>query len=311
MKIGIPKGLAIYEYPKLFEKFFEKLGCKIVYSNDTNSEIFKNGINLSIDESCLASKVYLGHVYDLVSRAKKENIDYIFVPRICSFKKRETVCVKFYAMYDICKNVFDAKFITINIDYEKGETMLKSFIKLGKKLNKKTADIIKAYKVANSYSKKYIKDRLEKEKNRINKENYLPNILIVSHPYVIYDKKLGKPIFNYLKSLGTNVFFSDINDTKNIDNYKKISKSLYWKFSKKLLSGIINYIDNIDGIIYLSTFPCGPDSLVTEMALRKVKDVPSINIIIDEQEANAGMYTRLESFVDILQTKKNINKRGA
>lgn len=311
MKIGIPKGLAIYEYPVLFDTFFKELGVEVVYSTDTNNEIFKNGINLSIDENCLASKVYLGHIYNLVSRIEKENIDYIFVPRICSFKKRETVCVKFYAMYDICKNMFDAKFLTINVDYEKGETMLKSFIRIGKKLNKKTIDIVRAYKVAKSSQEEHLKKKLKEEKLRINNENNLPNILVVSHPYVIYDKKLGKPVYEYLNKLGTNIFFSDVNDTSNLENYKKISKSLYWKFNKNLLSGIIDYIDKMDGIIYLSTFPCGPDSLVTEITMRKIKDIPSINIIIDEQDANAGMYTRLESFVDILQTRKALNKRGA
>ncbi len=311
MKIGIPKGLAVYEYPVLFDTFFKELGLEVVYSADTNNEIFKNGINLSIDENCLASKVYLGHIYDLVSRMKKENIDYIFVPRICSFKNRETVCVKFYAMYDICKNMFDAKFLTINIDYQKGETVLKSFIKLGKKLNKKTLDIVKAYMVAKSSQERYLNEKLEEEKLRIKSKNNLPNILIVSHPYVIYDKRLGIPVCKYLNKLGTNIFFSNVNDTNNLENYKKISKSLYWKFNKNLLSGIVDYIDKIDGIIYLSTFPCGPDSLVTEITMRKIKDIPSINIIIDEQDASAGMYTRLESFVDILQTRKALSKRGA
>ena len=56
--------------------------------------------------------------------------------------------------------------------------------------------------------------------------------------------------------------------------------------------------------LYLSTFPCGPDALVNELVLRKVTSKPSLNIVLDEQDARAGLYTRLESFIDILNQKK-------
>jgi predicted nucleotide-binding protein (sugar kinase/HSP70/actin superfamily) len=40
------------------------------------------------------------------------------------------------------------------------------------------------------------------------------------------------------------------------------------------------------------------------MCERRVKDVPIITMIIDELQGEAGMKTRLESFVDILRMKK-------
>lgn len=136
MKIGIPKALYYYEYPVLFKTFFEALGIEVVLSDDTNKKVVEDGISKSIDEECLASKIFLGHVNNLVDRTYSEDIDYIFIPRLCTFKDKKTICVKFYALYDICNNVFDAKFITLNIDYEKGQNELKAFLSLGKKLNK-------------------------------------------------------------------------------------------------------------------------------------------------------------------------------
>ena len=53
----------------------------------------------------------------------------------------------------------------------------------------------------------------------------------------------------------------------------------------------------------MSTFPCGPDSLVNELLIRKIKDIPTINILIDEQNANTGLETRLESFIDIIKER--------
>ena len=67
---------------------------------------------------------------------------------------------------------------------------------------------------------------------------------------------------------------------------------------------VVYYKNAIDGVIFLSSFPCGPDSLVNELAIRKLDGVPSINIILDESTATSGLYTRLESFVDILKARK-------
>ncbi len=55
-------------------------------------------------------------------------------------------------------------------------------------------------------------------------------------------------------------------------------------------------------------FLVGPDSLVNELLIRKIKNIPSINLILDEQEGKEGLYTRLESFYDILE-QNNFNIR--
>jgi predicted nucleotide-binding protein (sugar kinase/HSP70/actin superfamily) len=60
----------------------------------------------------------------------------------------------------------------------------------------------------------------------------------------------------------------------------------------------------VDGIILLSAFPCGPDSMVNELITRKVKDVPMLNLVLDSQSGTAGIETRLESFVDIIRFKE-------
>ena len=41
------------------------------------------------------------------------------------------------------------------------------------------------------------------------------------------------------------------------------------------------------------------------MIIRRVKDKPVLNLIIDGQEGSAGMETRLESFLDIIKFKKD------
>ena len=148
-------------------------------------------------------------------------------------------------------------------------------------------------------------DKVKSHKIRKNKVlNNLRNlkskkkkILLVSHPYNTYDKLVGIPIIKMLKELNVEVIYSDLFFDKDESN--KYSKELYWKYSKENISSISKCINRIDGIIFLSSFPCGLDSLVNELVMRKL-DKPYINIIIDDNSISGGIETRIESFVDII-----------
>ncbi len=305
LKIGIPKAMSYYKYRVLWESFFRELGCEIVVSQDTNKEILENGFKYSIDESCLPSKIYMGHVYNLIGKC-----DYIFIPRFCSYKNSDISCVKFNALYDICNNVFEnLNIITYNIDYKEGKNQISGFLKIGKFLGKNCFKTIKAYMSA---KKKYETSNLSNyiaQEAILNSKNTSANsnILIVGHPYIIYDEALGKPITSYLKSLGANIIFADLVDTAyEKEGWKTFSKTIYWYDNKQLLAGLDHYLGQVDGVIFVSVFTCGPDSLVTEMCLRKIKNKPCINVILDELNSDTGMHTRLESFTDVLNDKKRM-----
>lgn len=310
MKIGIPRALLTYEYPILYTKFFEFLGIEIIFSDETNYKIVEDGIKNSVDEACLASKLFIGHVINLIDKSKKDKLDYIFIPRISFLGKKETVCVKFYALIDICKNLFDFKFLTSNIDYKNGKSELVAFLELGQKLNKTRIKSLMAYMYAKKCQKKYDIQRYKRQEENIN--NGKKSVLIVSHPYVEYDKFLGKQIIDYLENNNLNIYYADINSSKISNNkrysnsYKEISKSIYWRHNKYLLNGIVEYKDKVDGIIYLSTFPCGTDALVNDISIRKINNIPSLNIVLDDQNSNTGMLTRLESFIDILEKNSKV-----
>ena len=88
IKIGIPKAFLYYRYSILWKKFFELLGIKVIISPETNKEIIERGKELSIDEACLSSKIYFGHVSYLVDKC-----DYLLVPRVSDYGKGNKVCV--------------------------------------------------------------------------------------------------------------------------------------------------------------------------------------------------------------------------
>ena len=75
MKIGIPRAGMYYRYGVLWEEFFKALGIEYVLSPETNKSILEHGSAIMADESCLASKVYMGHVSYLLDKC-----DCLFIP---------------------------------------------------------------------------------------------------------------------------------------------------------------------------------------------------------------------------------------
>ena len=302
MKIGIPRAFLYFRYRYLWEVFFKELGCTVILSPDTNKEILKVGSSTSIDESCLSSKIYLGHVEYLIDKC-----DYILIPRIATYGKREIVCSKFQAAYDVVKNTFrdrNVQIIDYNIDYNKKETEFKSFMKMGKFLKKSKFETVRAYFMAKQSEKMMYELALKEQEEKLKKEDKL-KILLVAHAYNIYDKYVGAPVIEYLEELDCIPIIAEIVEREEATKVaKKISPTLQWNYNKELLGAIELYKDRVDGIILMTSFPCGPDSLVNEMIIRKTKDKPIINLILDEQEGTAGRETRIESFIDIIRLKK-------
>lgn len=297
--IGIPKAFLYYRYHILWKTFFQNLGYKVITSNDTTKETLELGKKYSIDESCLSSKIYMGHVASL-----KDKCDYILIPRIENYGNGEKVCVKFNATYDLVKNLFkDYQILEYNIEKTKHYYEFIGLIKLGFKLTKNPFRTLNSYLKAKRYEKKYYQEEEKKQEKILNNNNL--KILIVSHPYNIYDNYIGKTIIKTIQNQNIDILYADKLNKKKAKLYSiNISPTLYWTYSKELVGAIDYYKYSVDGILLVSSFPCGPDSLVNELILRKIDDIPIINILIDELSSNIGLETRLESFIDIIKQRK-------
>ena len=290
MKIGIPRSLSYYYFSDLWINFFEYLKIDVVISPETNKEILDLGLKYSTDEMCLSLKNYIGHVAYL-----KDKCDYIIIPRIDNYGIDNQTCTNFLAIYEIINNIFDINLLDYNINLRNKETELKGFISIGKKLGIKKEHIKDAYLYAKVKSSKVRKEKILNNLRKLKSNK--KKILLVSHSYNTYDKLIGIPIIDMLKDLNVEIIYSDLFFYK--DESKKYTKELYWKYSKESISSISKCIDKIDGIIFLSSFPCGLDSLVNELVIRKL-DKPYINIVIDDNSISGGIETRIESFIDII-----------
>lgn len=302
MTIGIPQAFLYFRYRTLWETFFEALGIQTVISGPTDRAILRRGTMLAIDEACLSSKIYLGHVDALVGKCDK-----VFVPRIANFGHKEILCTKFAALSDIVRNTFrhrDIELLDLDIDVRGGKREVTAFLALGKALDRKKPQVLYAYLLAKQAEQLANAEAVRKQDLLLEREGV--KILVVGHSYNVFDEWVGKPVLRYLSAQGVTPILADTVDRKQaMERARELTQTLPWTFNRELVGAVQMYRGHVDGIILLSAFPCGPDSLVNDILIRRVKGIPILNLLMDNQDGSAGLETRLESFIDIIRLRNH------
>ena len=291
----------LYYYDKdLWIEFFKNLGIDVIISPNTNKKIVDSGTKLSPSEACLSLKIYLGHIIEL-----KDKCDYILIPRLYSLKKNEQVCTNFNALYDLVNNLFDVNILNYNVDISTKNYQLLGFLSIGEQLGFSYIKSYKAYKYAEKIKRMKQKKQELLQQKEIEENKDKIKILLAGHPYNLYDSLIGKSVIDFLKENNIIILYSDkINHELVDEECRKISTDIHWTHNKEIVASTKYYEDIVDGIILISSFPCGPDSLMNEQISHKIKKVPIITLIFEDLNNDAGIITRLESFIDILNNLK-------
>ncbi|OGO79043.1 MAG: 2-hydroxyglutaryl-CoA dehydratase [Clostridiales bacterium GWB2_37_7] len=295
MKVGIPKGLLYYEYQPFFQTFFEELGAELIVSPDTNKDILDKGVKYCVDEACLPVKVFHGHV-----SAIKDKCDLLLIPRIMQQRQREFICPKFCGLPEMVVNsIPDMPKATMTPFYATSKEKLFDWAKItGQEITHNKARLQKAFEAAMEHQSKH--------KTGFDDKGSDLRVALAGHPYNIYDNYLNMNLVKKLKKLGVGVITEEhIDEDIKIKEASKLYKRPFWSFATNNY-GFTSHIANngiANGIIYISSFACGIDSVVIELIKHNIGDFPFLILKIDEHTGEAGIDTRIEAFVDMLERR--------
>lgn len=292
MKVGIPQGLLNYKYYPFFRVFFEEIGAEVITSENTNRDIFNEGVKYCVDEACIPIKVFHGHTALL-----KNKCDMLFIPRIMQLHKREYICPKFCGLPEmIINNIPDLPPIITSPIYAYDNKNLLRFAKeVSSSITRDTNKIKKALSAAINNQ--------NIQKMGANQENFKLKIGLIGHPYNIYDNFVNMNIISKLNKLGAGVITEENIENKYIENeVSSLFKKPFWTFAKNSFGSSVYLakFKKVHGIIYISSFACGIDSIVLELIKNSIEDFPILTIKLDEHTGEAGVDTRLEAYIDML-----------
>ncbi len=323
-KIGIPRALMYHYYYPMWKVFLNELGLELKLSPRTNKKIINQGVKIAVDDICLPFKVYYGHVLEL-----KDKVDYLLVPRFISLGTNNFVCPKFMGLPDMLRaNITGLpKLIEPVIDLRKGFMPVRRTAReIGKIFNMGFWEVERAYRKAIKVQKEFEKIQVEgkstvdainilfnkhENQNEYTEDNEINklNIAVLGHAYIINDDYMSMNIIKHLEDMGLNVTTVEMYDHSSLESAATLqNKKLFWYFNRKVMGTAYHLFseDKIDGIVQVTAFGCGPDSLVKELIdIRgKRNNVSILNINIDEHSGENGLITRLEAFVDLLERRK-------
>ncbi len=199
--------------------------------------------------------------------------------------------------------MFDTPILNYNIDLTTNDSKILAYLKLGETLGFSYIKSYKAYKYAEKIAKMKRKKQEKLQKEKCETQNI--KILLAGHPYNLYDSLVGTPVKQFLEENHITILYSDKIPHQLIDGEcAKLSSDIHWTHSKEVMASVSYYHNKVDGIILLSSFPCGPDSLSNELIRHKMKDIPVITLVYEDLNSEVGIITRLESFIDILKNRK-------
>lgn len=323
MKIGIPQAMSYYNYFPFWYGFFTKLGIEIVLSNPTTKKTISDGASLVVTETCLPIKVYVGHVLNLIEK----NVKNIFVPSIQSIAPKIYNCSKIRGLPDLIRNVVQGNYNLIEATFdmsEKNQTWLDFLSEIAQQFDIADKKVIEqAYNSGSIVQNNFnvmVQNGLEFDTALKNAkmgqviippkaEEKLINVAVIGHGYNIYDKRVCMDITKKLRNMDLGVYNAyQLTSEQLKGGMNSLNATLYWANQFEMTGCAGHYLQDskIDGIITITAFGCGPDSLMIEDIKRKAKNFskPLLNLTVDEHTGEAGFITRLEAFCDMLYRSK-------
>jgi predicted nucleotide-binding protein (sugar kinase/HSP70/actin superfamily) len=327
VKIGIPRALFYYYYYPLWRTFFNSMGLEVVLSPETNKAILDNGIETTLSEACLPVKVFFGH-----AMAIADQVDYLFVPRITRVEPKAYICPKFMGLPDMLRARLNNLPVLVDTVVDAGingdsiQCWEDCFREVGSIFTRDKQLVDSSIKVALQAQNRF-RERLTagmllpqaledidvsdvSEVAAASQPDQMLKIGLLGHPYNLYDPYISMNLIKKLYGLGVSVVTPEsLTDHEIEEKSNKLPKRLFWTLGKRMISSALNFYQNrrLDGLIYLTSFGCGPEALIEEMVARWAKqrdELPLMMLTIDEHTGEAGMLTRLEAFTEMIKRRQ-------
>ena len=308
-KIGILKSLLTNSMYPLYREFFSDLGMEPVLIRTSDAE----GSKKKRSSFCYPVEIAHGFVQSFINL----NIDYLFLPHIKGIEsdqdstKPSVICPLAQGEPYYLKNTFtdlnDKKVLVPVLDFSQGfEANRKQFVKVAESLGytkaKASSSFDKAVFAFKEYNKKIKAEGLEALAYLKNNPDKI-GIVVFGRSYNALASEANMAIPRKFSSRGYVVIPVD-GLPVNLDD--SAQDDMYWGTGRIILKGA-EFIKNNPQIypVYVTNFSCGPDAFIISYFRDIMGKKPSLTLELDSHTADAGIDTRIEAFLDIIDGYRN------
>jgi predicted CoA-substrate-specific enzyme activase len=317
--IGFNRSFLINTYYPLYSNFFAELGYAVILPPEPSQE----GIDQRNAPFCYPVELAHGFFYSLIETIPSP--DYIFLPhfkavpdendaepdsqsQVCPLVQGET----FYLQTTFRKKLEQltrtgTKLLTPLIDLSRGiaearRPLIESALQMGIKRKKAEAAFEKALRKQmdcitemQTIGQRAIAE-LEADQQKF-------AVVVFSRPYNGYADEAHMGIPHKFASRGILVMPLDFLEF----SAERSKRHMFWGMGKLMLKAgrLVKRHPQLFGT-YITNFSCGPDSFVVGYFREIMGLKPSLTLELDSHTADAGLETRVEAFLDIVQAYRQL-----
>lgn len=303
-------------YP-LFYNFFTDIGLNVVEPDFPDDR----GLEREYTSFCYPGQISLCLFQNLLDK----DPDFIFLPEIMEMWTAETEpqrldfncsCVfvsgePFYLCQAFKDYNLEGKIISECLNFANGfEKEEEKFINIARRLGIYNEGMIREafrdavamqYRVFDEIEKVGMKfiEFLKQDENNI-------AFVLVGRPYNSFIKYANKGIPQKFASRGVYIIPYEFIPYQR----HHLDESQFWESGKRILK-VAKEIRNNPQLfpVYITNFSCGPDSMIIPQFRKIIGDKPSLTLELDQHTADAGINTRIDAFLDIVENYRELHKR--
>ncbi len=321
--VGLNRSFLVNTYYPLYSNFFNAIGFELAIPDQ--NMISQKGIDRREAAFCYPAEQAHGFFYSLLKRQPSPN--YIFLPhfkaipsepghvnaQLCPFVQSETFYMQttFRSELDILKRQ-GVKVLSPLIDLTEGLEMAReTFVEIATEMD---VSINKAYRAFEMAKKQQTECE---EAMRIQGQKVLqaleadPDkfaIVMFGRSYNAFTEESNKGIPHKLASRGVPVIPFDF-----LDYGEEASKTnMFWGMGQRLLKAA-RFVEKHPQLfgVFITNFSCGPDSFIVGYFRNIMGRKPSLTLELDSHTADAGLETRIEAFLDIIASYRQLQSAVA
>ena len=307
--VGIPRAFSVHTLYPLYSWFFHELGIKTFLS----TEVAHAGVARAESTYCFPAEIAHGAVQDCLDKGA----DYVFLPHFRDMPSYEnevhanfcpiTQSLPYYiekAFPDIDKK----RWLPLVVSFKFGEgKALELCCQMTELLGIDVAETQAAFEKAMAKQQAYFAavQKMGREALEDARKANRPVIAQLGRPYNAFTPEANMGIPRKFTTRGYSIVPFDILPFHD----ENIFPNMYWYYGQQDVkaASLLKNENNIY-LTYITNFSCAPDSFILHYIKWVMGQKPFLVLELDSHSADAGVDTRVEAFLDIIdgyRAKKN------
>ena len=304
--IGLQRSFYLHNLFPLFQTFFTDLGLEVLIAEEVDPE----GAKLATSSFCYPGEIAFGMFQDLLNKKP----DVIFLPKVAQmyvekskatgWAKHSTCCLAANEPFYLrsCFRDIPVPVLTPVFEFHQGwDAMEAEFVELGEELGKDAEASAAAYHNGVAALRRFTQDKKALGIEVLRKLEEDPNAIAIAlfgRAYNTFADEANFGIPRKFASRGVYVLPYECLPSEDEESIENMS----WAQGHEIIRGA-RYVKKHPQLFsaFVTNFSCGPDSFLVAYVRDIMGNKPSLTLELDNHTADAGVNTRIEAFLDIIQ----------